>query len=93
MDIEISLSQAEKAYVTQQIHAGRAVSEGEVLRQALQLMIEREADAHRKYEAWRERMRREIDEAYDESLTDEGLDGPTVLEALRIKIELRRSQP
>lgn len=93
MDIEISFSRTEREYIAQQIHAGRATSEGEVLREALQLMMQREVDGHRKYESWRERVRREIDEAYAESLTDEGVDGPTVLEDLRIQIESRRSQP
>ncbi len=43
MDIEISLSGPEKEYVEQQIRSGRAASEGEVLREALQHQMEREA--------------------------------------------------
>lgn len=92
MDIEISLTGPEKEYVDQQIRSGRATSEGEVLREALQLLMEREADERRKYQEWRERTRREIDEAYEESLTDEGLDGPTVFEELRLKLDARRDR-
>ncbi len=93
MEIEISFSGPERAYLDQQICEGRAASEGDVLREALQLMMEREVDERRKYEGWRERTRRELDEAYEESLTEEGLDGPTFFEELRVKIEARGSQP
>ncbi len=92
MDIEISLSGPEREYVEQQIRSGRAASEGEVVRGALRSMIDRDGDERRKYEEWRERMRRELDEAYEESFTDEGLDGPAVFEELRLELEARRDQ-
>ena len=92
MDIEISISGPEMEYIDHQIRTGRAVNEGEVLREALQSMMGREADECRTYAEWRERTRRELDEAYEESLTDEGLDGPAVFEELRLELEARRNQ-
>jgi len=51
MDIELSLSGPAREYVDQQIRSGRAASEGEVLREALQFRMERDAEDSRRHEA------------------------------------------
>ena len=46
MDIELSLTGPEREYVDHQIRSGRAASEGEVLREALQLLMEGPTRVH-----------------------------------------------
>jgi len=91
MDIEVPLDAREREFVEARIRAGHAASEGEVLREALRCLMERETDERRAYEEWRERTRLEIDQAYEESFHEDGFDGPTVMEELRVKLEARRS--
>lgn len=91
--MEVPLSAMEFGYVEARVRSGRSASHGEVLREALHLLMERDAGERRSYQEWRERTRRGIDEAYEESFTEEGLDGPAVFEELRIKLELRGSRP
>jgi Arc/MetJ-type ribon-helix-helix transcriptional regulator len=86
MDIEISLSGPEREYVEQQIRSGRATSEGEVLREALQSLMQREVDQRREYQEWRADARRKIDEACEEAPED-SVDGPALLEELRVELE------
>jgi len=88
--MEVPLNASEAEYVAAQIRSGRAANGGDLLREALQLLMEREADERREYEKWRERTRGEIDEAYEESFHEEGFDGPAVFEQLRLEIESRR---
>jgi Arc/MetJ-type ribon-helix-helix transcriptional regulator len=91
MDIEISLSGPEREYVDQQIRSGRASSEGEVLREALKCLMQRDVDQRKAYEEWRVDARRKIDEACDEPPED-SVDGPALLEELRLELEALRER-
>ncbi len=88
--MDMPLSQEERVYIQEQLRSGRAASQEEVLREGLQLLMERDAEERRKYEEWKADVRQKIDEAYEESLTDEGIDGHTLLEALRVELEAGR---
>jgi predicted transcriptional regulator len=51
--------------------------------------MDREDDERRRAQAWREEVRRKIDEGFEEALRGELLDGEQVLERLRQRIESR----
>jgi predicted transcriptional regulator len=53
--------------------------------------MDREDDERRRAQAWREEVRRKIDEGFEEALRGELLDGEQVLERLRRAIESRSS--
>lgn len=90
MDIEISLSGAEREYVDGRIRSGHAASAGEVLREALQLMMERDADRHSRNDAWRDRVREDIETGYREMLAGDTVDGEEFMERLRVESDARR---
>jgi Arc/MetJ-type ribon-helix-helix transcriptional regulator len=89
MDIEISLTGPEREYVDQQIRAGRAGSEGEVLREALQFRIDHGAEEDRNYAAWRDETRRTIELRYQRALEGGFVDGEAAFERVRIRMEQR----
>jgi Arc/MetJ-type ribon-helix-helix transcriptional regulator len=91
MDIEITLTGPEREFVDQRLRLGRASSVGEVLREALQFMMDREGHERRRYDAWREDARRKIDEACEES-PGSSVDGPALFEELRLEIEALRER-
>jgi Arc/MetJ-type ribon-helix-helix transcriptional regulator len=90
MDIDIALTGPEKEYVDQQIRSGRASSEGEVLREALQFMMDSEAAERRKYDAWRENARRRIEIGHQQCLDGNTVDGEAALERIRLALQERR---
>lgn len=85
--MEVPLNRKQLEYIEEQIRTGRAASQEEILREGLQLLMDRDAQERRQYEAWREDARQKIEEAYQESLTEEGIDGPTLLEELRVELD------
>jgi len=89
MDIEISLSGPEREYVDQQIRSGRAASEGEVLREALQRRIEQDAEGRGEDERWRDETRRTIEARYQRALEGGFVDGEAAFERVRIRMEQR----
>lgn len=89
--MDVPLNQKELAYIQEQVRSGRASSEGEVLREGLQLLMERDAEERRKYEAWREETRRNIDIGYQQMLDGDTVDGDEFLEELRLELEMRKA--
>ena len=89
MDIEISLSGPEREYVDQRIRSGRASSEGEVLREALQLLMDRDSEDRRQYEAWRAETQRTIELRYQRALEGGFVDGEAAFERVRQRMEDR----
>jgi Arc/MetJ-type ribon-helix-helix transcriptional regulator len=88
--MDLPLNKEERAFIEEQLRSGRAANQEEILREGLQLLMDRDADERRKYEAWRADVRQKIDEGYEESLTDEGIDGAAFLEELRLELQSRR---
>lgn len=90
MDIPLNRKQLE--YIEEQIRSGRAASQEEVLREGLQLLMDRDAEERRKYEAWRDETRRKIEIGYQQSLSGEMVDGEEAFEQLRLQIEARKAR-
>jgi Arc/MetJ-type ribon-helix-helix transcriptional regulator len=93
MDIEISLTGPEREYVDQQIRSGRAASEGEVLREALQFRMEHEREDRDESEQWREAARRSIEIGHQECLDGKTVDGEAALERMRLRIAAWKPAP
>ena len=89
MDVPLNAQEAE--YVAEQVRSGRAASEGEVLREALQLLMERDTVAHEKSDAYREHARRSIEAGYQDCLAGGTVDGEEFIEQLRHELEARRT--
>jgi len=89
MDIEISLTGPEREYVDQQIRSGRAASEGEVLRDALQFRMEHEAEDRQRDDAWRAETRRTIEYRYQRALEGGFVDGEAAFERVRQRMDAR----
>lgn len=89
MDIEVSLNGREREFVDQQLRSGRAASEGDVLRAALQVLMECEAEDRRQYEAWRDEARRTIEVRYQRALEGGFVDGEAAFERVRRRMEER----
>ncbi len=90
MDIEISLSGPEREYVDQQIRSGRAASESEVLREALQFRMEHASGEATSYEQWQDAARRSIEVGHQECLDGKTVDGEEALERMRLRIAARK---
>ncbi len=88
MDVPLNAQEAE--YVAEQVRSGRAATEGEVLREALQLLMERDAGGHEKSDAWSEELRRNIETGYQEMLVGDTVDGEEFMDQLRLESEARR---
>ena len=90
--MDVPLNEREKAYIQEQIRSGQAASLEEILRAGLQLLMERDAEERRKYEAWREEARRKIEIGYQQAIAGELIDGEEALERLRLEMEARRAR-
>jgi Arc/MetJ-type ribon-helix-helix transcriptional regulator len=88
--MHVPLNRRQLEFIEEQIRSGRAASQEEILREGLELLMERDAEERRTSEAWCEDARQKIEEAYQESFTEEGIDGHTLLEALRVELEAGR---
>lgn len=88
MDVPLNAQEAE--YVAEQVRSGRAASEGEVLREALQLLMKGDAGGYEEGDAWREEVRRNIETGYREMLAGDTVDGEEFMEQLRLESEARR---
>ncbi len=88
MDVPLNRKQLE--YIEEQIRSGRAASQEEVLREGLQLLMERDAEERRKYEEWKAAVRRNIDIGYQQMLDGDTVDGDEFLEELRLELEARK---
>lgn len=88
--MDVQLTRQELAYVANRIESGCALDASDVVRQGIRLLMERDDKERREYERWRADVRQSIEEAYQESLTDEGVDGDAFLEELRIELGGRR---
>jgi len=88
--MDVPLNRKQLDYIDEQIRSGRAGSQEEVLREGLQLLMERDAEERRKYEAWREETRRNIEIGYQQLLAGDTVDGEEFLEELRLELEARR---
>jgi Arc/MetJ-type ribon-helix-helix transcriptional regulator len=86
----VPLNAREAEYVAEQIRSGRAANEEEVLREALQIMMERDAGGHEKYDAWRRKVWRSFETGYREMLAEDTVGGEEVAEQLRRESEARR---
>ncbi len=87
--MEVPLNAKEAEYIAEQVRSGRAASEGEVLRDALRLLMERDACGHGAYDAWREELHRNIETGYREMLAGDTVDGEEFMEQLRLESEAR----
>ena len=87
--MEVPLNAEEYGYVEARIGSGRATSAGEVLRGALQFLMEQEAEGRREYEAWREEARRTIEVRYQRAFEGEFIDGESAFERVRERMEKR----
>ena len=88
MDVPLNRKQLE--YIEEQIRSGRAASQEEVLREGLQLLMDRDAEERRKYEEWKANVRRNIDIGYQQMLDGDTVDGDEFLEELRLELEARK---
>ena len=88
MDLPLNRKQLE--YIEEQIRSGRAASQEEVLRDGLQLLMERDAEERRKFEEWKANVRRNIDVGYQQMLDGDTVDGEEAFEQLRLEIEARK---
>ena len=89
--MNVSLTEEQERYIAAKVATGRYRSAAEVVREALRCLMDREDDERRRAQAWREEVRRKIDEGFEEALRGELLDGEQVLERLRRAIESRSS--
>jgi putative addiction module CopG family antidote len=89
--MDVPLNEREKAYIQEQIRSGQAASEEEVLRAGLQLLMQREAEDRRAYDAWREEARRKIEIGYQQAIAGELIDGEEAFARARVKMEARRN--
>lgn len=94
MDIDVSLNGREREFIEAEIRAGRASSEGDVLRDALRLLMDRQSDGCRNHEDWLVATRRTIELRYQRALEGGFVDGEAAFERVRQRMEERwRSRP
>jgi antitoxin ParD1/3/4 len=88
--MNVSLTGEQQSFIERKVESGRYRSAAEVVREALRLLMEREADDLRREQIWREEVRRKIDEGFAQ--TEAGLhrDGEAVLEEQRRRLAARR---
>ncbi len=91
MDVPLNAKEAE--YVAELVRSGRAASEGEVLREALQYRMEHACGDGLESEQWREAARRSIEIGHQECLEGKTVDGETALERMRLRIAAWKPAP
>lgn len=85
--MNVSLTDEQVRFIAQRVKAGRYRTAGEVVREALQALMQQEAEGRRDYEAWRDDARRKIEEGLAQAKRGELVDGEQAF--ARIKKRLR----
>ena len=79
-------------FIEATVRSGRFRDASEVLREGLQLLIEREAAERRRHEAWREGARRAVEEGWQELERGETVEGERVFRDLQERIDAHREK-
>jgi antitoxin ParD1/3/4 len=87
--MNISLTPELERRITEKVDSGLYSTASEVVREALRRLFESEAERER----LKARFAEEIREAIEELDRGEGLDGETVMEELRLRLEAKTKRP
>ena len=88
--MNVSFTDEQVRFIEERVRTGRYRSAAEVVREALQVLMRREAEESPEYVAWREKVRRQIDEGLEQTDRGELLDGEQVFEQARKRLQSGR---
>ena len=86
------LTPEQQRFIEATVRSGRFRNASEVLREGLQLLIEREAAEKRRHDAWKEDVRRRVEEGWQQLERGEVVDGETVFRDLQERIDAQRAK-
>ena len=90
--MNVSLTPEQVRFIEEKVQTGRYQTAAEVVREGLRLLMERDSDAQRRFDAWREEVRRKIDLGLEQAKRGELVDGDEVFAELMQSIERHRKK-
>lgn len=85
--MNVSLTPDQVRFIERRVKTGRYQTAAEVVREGLRLLMEHEADAERRYQAWCKELRRKIDEGWSQAQRGEFVDGEAVFRKLETELQ------
>jgi antitoxin ParD1/3/4 len=85
--MNVSLTDEQRRFIQERVKMGRYRTATDVVRDALRVLMQQEANDGPGYEAWRDRVRQQVEEGYQQAARGELLDGEQVF--ARAKKRLR----
>ena len=89
--MNVTLTKEQLRFIAEKVRSGSYRTATEVVRDGIRLLMQRE-DERRRYETWKEDVRRKIDEGMEQLERGEFLDGEEVFEDLQQRIDDYRSE-
>jgi antitoxin ParD1/3/4 len=90
--MNVSLTDEQVRFIEERVKTGRYRSAADVVREALQILMRQQLDESPEHVAWREKVRRQIDEGLEEADRGELLDGRQVFEEARKRLQSGRKR-
>lgn len=88
--LNISLTPEQVRFIQAKVGTGRYQTAAEVVREGIRLLMERDAEAQHRFDAWRNELRRHIDTGLREAERGELIEGEKVVAEVKKAIRRRR---
>ncbi len=88
--MNVSLTDEQVRFIEEKVKTGRYQTAAEVVREGIRLLMDHEADEQRRFQAWRDEVRRKIDAGWDQATGGQLVDGEDAFKRLEAKLQAKR---
>ena len=88
--MNVSLTDEQVRFIEAKVKTGRYQTAAEVVREGIRLLMDHEAEEQRRFQAWRDEVRRKIDAGWDEAIEGKLVDGKDAFKRLEERLDARR---
>ncbi len=90
--MNVSLTDEQIRFIQAKVQTGRYHTAAEVVREGLRVLMSQDSDEQRRFEVWREEVRRKIDSGMDQAKRGQLVDGQQVFDKLKKRLDTRRKR-